>query len=196
LWSRRGRAGRAHPGRRPRHDAGQSLVEFAILLPVLLVLTVGIVDAARVFASWVSLTGGVREAALYASIGDNATHWCMEPARAPAGSIACPPGTVGAPVAGIECGFVSGTSGNWCDGPNNIAFRLRLEVEGLDPARIALATPVCENDAQAGVACASDDAAFVTVTATYAMDLATPILGSVLGGTIPMTASATAPIFR
>jgi Flp pilus assembly protein TadG len=46
---------------------GQSLVEFALLLPVLLVLTLGVVDLTRIFADWISLIGGVREAALWAS---------------------------------------------------------------------------------------------------------------------------------
>jgi Flp pilus assembly protein TadG len=50
-----------------RKDRGQSLVEFALVLPLVLLLTLGIVDAARLFAADVSLTNGVREAALFAA---------------------------------------------------------------------------------------------------------------------------------
>jgi Flp pilus assembly protein TadG len=62
-WGARRHA--ARPSR--RSGRGQSLVEFALILPLLLLLTLGVVDAARVFTSWISLTNGVREAALYAS---------------------------------------------------------------------------------------------------------------------------------
>src|SRR5215212_8330604 len=64
---------------------GQSLVEFALILPVILLLTLGIVDAARVFTSWIALNGGVSEASLYASNSVKVTHWCMKPADAPTG---------------------------------------------------------------------------------------------------------------
>jgi Flp pilus assembly protein TadG len=51
------------PGRRRR---GQALAEFALVLPVFLLMTLGVVDLARMFTAYISLTNGVREAALFA----------------------------------------------------------------------------------------------------------------------------------
>jgi Flp pilus assembly protein TadG len=46
---------------------GQAIAEFALLLPVFLAVTVGIVDGARLFGAYIPLTNAVREGALYAS---------------------------------------------------------------------------------------------------------------------------------
>src|ERR1051326_6326756 len=45
--------------RRARRSPGQSLVEFAIVLPVFLVIVVGVLDTARVFTSYVALVNAV-----------------------------------------------------------------------------------------------------------------------------------------
>ena len=47
---------------------GQSAVELALLLPVLLTLTMGVVDAGRLFGSWIAITNAAREGARYASM--------------------------------------------------------------------------------------------------------------------------------
>jgi Flp pilus assembly protein TadG len=69
------RAGAPTPRRRilrldPR---GQSLVEFAISLPVVLLMILFGVDFGRVFLGWVTLTNAVREAANFAAL--NPTAW-------------------------------------------------------------------------------------------------------------------------
>jgi Flp pilus assembly protein TadG len=48
-------------------ERGQSLVELALVLPILLLITLGVVDLTRVFGDWVALNNGVREGALWAS---------------------------------------------------------------------------------------------------------------------------------
>jgi Flp pilus assembly protein TadG len=48
-------------------DDGQSLVEFAIALPLLLLILVGLVDIGRVFHYTVALSTGAREGAAYAA---------------------------------------------------------------------------------------------------------------------------------
>ena len=56
--------------RRPpghRHSRGQSLVEFSLLLPVLLLIVLGGIDFGRVFLGWVSLNNTARIAANYAA---------------------------------------------------------------------------------------------------------------------------------
>lgn len=44
-------------------DAGQSLVEFAMILPLMLVLLFGLVDFGRAFYSWLVITNAAREGA-------------------------------------------------------------------------------------------------------------------------------------
>jgi Flp pilus assembly protein TadG len=50
-----------------RSELGQSMVETAIVLPVVLLLLVAIVDAGRVFHSWLIVTNAAREGARSAS---------------------------------------------------------------------------------------------------------------------------------
>ena len=53
-----------------RHgEAGQSLVEFAMVLPLLLVLLCAIIDFGRVFQAHVTLTNAVREGARLGAVG-------------------------------------------------------------------------------------------------------------------------------
>jgi Flp pilus assembly protein TadG len=50
-----------------RRSLGQSLAEFALIVPVLAATTMGTVDLARGFTSYMALVSGVREGALYAA---------------------------------------------------------------------------------------------------------------------------------
>jgi PKD repeat protein len=69
LWPARARVpARRHGAWDPRTRAGgQSLVEFALLLPVLLLLVLGGIDFGRVFLGWVNLNNTARIAANYAA---------------------------------------------------------------------------------------------------------------------------------
>ena len=71
------------PGQLPAHRRrrGQALVEFALVLPVLLLMTLGVVDGARVFTAHVVLANAVREATLFASVGTGATDTARVQAR-------------------------------------------------------------------------------------------------------------------
>jgi len=51
---------------------GQSLVEFSLALPVLLLLVFGIIDFGLGIKSYISLTNAVREGARYAAVGNAA----------------------------------------------------------------------------------------------------------------------------
>jgi Flp pilus assembly protein TadG len=55
------------PRRRRRSSRGQSLVEFALVLPVLLILVLMAIDFGRLFSSWVTLNNAARVAANYAA---------------------------------------------------------------------------------------------------------------------------------
>lgn len=52
---------------RPRK--GQALAEFAITLPILLILLFGIIEFGRIFQAWITLQNSARQAARYASTG-------------------------------------------------------------------------------------------------------------------------------
>ena len=64
---------------------GQSLVEFALILPVLLTLVGAVADVARLYSAWVTLEAATRDAAEYAAT--NAT--TASDALADARSVVC-----------------------------------------------------------------------------------------------------------
>lgn len=49
---------------------GQSLVEFSLILPILMILVFGILDFGLGLRSYISLSNAVREGARYASVGN------------------------------------------------------------------------------------------------------------------------------
>jgi hypothetical protein len=54
---------------RGRGESGQSLVEFAMVLPLLLVILFAIIDFGRIYQANVSLTNAVREGARLGAVG-------------------------------------------------------------------------------------------------------------------------------
>lgn len=58
--------------RTARGGRGQSLVEFALILPVLVILLLGIIDFGMGLRSYISLTNATREGARFAAIGSTA----------------------------------------------------------------------------------------------------------------------------
>lgn len=53
--------------RRPPRTHGQALVEFALVIPVMLLLVVGGLDAGRLFFTWIAVSDAAREGAAYAA---------------------------------------------------------------------------------------------------------------------------------
>ena len=51
--------------RRSRRELGQSVTEFALILPVLLTVVGAMIDFSRVYATWVNLESATRDAAQY-----------------------------------------------------------------------------------------------------------------------------------
>jgi hypothetical protein len=64
-----GRAGK-------RRTRGQGLVEFALVLPVLLLMIFGIIEFARIFYSWLIVTNAVRTGERYAVTGEYMPKYC------------------------------------------------------------------------------------------------------------------------
>jgi Flp pilus assembly protein TadG len=56
-----------------REERGQSLVEVALLMPLLLIIVLGVVDIGRTYAVKSAVTSAAREAALYAARDPQAT---------------------------------------------------------------------------------------------------------------------------
>jgi hypothetical protein len=56
--------------KRTRRSPGQGLVEFALVLPVLLLLIFGIIEFARIFAAWLAVQNAARFAVRYAVTGN------------------------------------------------------------------------------------------------------------------------------
>lgn len=61
------RVGQGQRRRLRRHERGQSIVELALVLPVLLVLALGAADLARLFSVEVGIANAAREGASYSS---------------------------------------------------------------------------------------------------------------------------------
>lgn len=52
-----------------RSERGQTLAEFALLAPILVILIFGFVDVARLYQAWVTVEGAAREGTRYAVTG-------------------------------------------------------------------------------------------------------------------------------
>jgi TadE-like protein len=150
---------------------GQTLVEFTLILPVALLMTVGIIDVARLFAADISLTNGVREAALYAGSGAY-VKWCSGDAA----DVPCPTGW---------------TSGNIsANAAGSIGYVIQGESTGITVTNITLQPPVC--DGAAGTCDSSSNT--VRITASYPFVPLTPMITAILGSPITLTAATTAQI--
>lgn len=55
--------------RRRSNERGQTLAEFALLVPLLVILIFGFVDVSRIYQSWVTIEGAAREGARYGVTG-------------------------------------------------------------------------------------------------------------------------------
>jgi Flp pilus assembly protein TadG len=154
--------------RRGDRSRGQTLVEFALILPVFLVLTLGVVDGARVFTAYIAITNGAREGALYAASGSNYLNWCSTTS-----TVACPTGY---------------TASNQNADPSNIAYRVQAETQGLTQTNITLSAPACDNGA------CNSSSTKVTVTVDYSMTLFVPFISAIMGSPVRMTAATSAVI--
>jgi TadE-like protein len=169
-----------------RRGRGQTVVEFALILPVFLVVTLAVIDGSRAFTAQIELTNGVRNAALYAYKG-NYNAWCRDPSdptEADPGmpvTVACPAGA---------------TAASYDGDPTNLAYRIAAEASGMDITQITLSAPLCGLGPGAPTLPCSSVAnpKYVTITATYRFTPLTPLLSQFWGGTIILTASSTARV--
>ena len=137
-----------------RKERGQSLIEVALTLPILLLILSGLLDVGRVYYIYIALEEGAQEAATF--LAQNP--WCIEPTDEP------PPGAV---------------LGN-CDNPNNAEFRvLNASQQEIELARlhdIEYNFPLDLNgDPVVGIG------STITVTIQYDFPLVTPLLRDLVG---------------
>jgi len=66
---------------RKRPETGQSLLEFAIILPVLLIIAAGVLDVGRLYFSYVAVTDAASEGAAYAAAHPNNENYVIARAR-------------------------------------------------------------------------------------------------------------------
>lgn len=99
--------------RAAQDEQGQSLVEFALMLPVLVILLVGTIDVARGLQAYVSVANAVREGAREAAVHGSASGSQWGPAANDANVVTAVRGR----VAGIPTQDIAVTS-SWPSGNN------------------------------------------------------------------------------
>lgn len=93
--------------RRRRSETGAVAIEFALILPIFLVLVLGIAEMGRAFNIQVSLSQAARESARYAAIHNAETGYTTASAKA-AGVAAAP--SVGLTAADVGVAYSSGAT--------------------------------------------------------------------------------------
>jgi Flp pilus assembly protein TadG len=91
---------------RHNRSRGQSLVEFALLFPILIMIVLGIADLGRAYYVLVALNDAAEEGAMYAAIDpDNLTEIQNRAAHATTGLVTLDPNQVSrAPTSGFTAG--------------------------------------------------------------------------------------------
>ena len=154
---------------RPTGDSirGQALVEFAIVLPVLLLLLLLAVDFGRLFFTYIAVNNAAREATYYAA--SNAADQSFD-----------------------QADYEAGTT--------EAARREILnQGQGGEVGTLEVSAPSClpeTNCHTAANSLASGVGNLVTVSANQDFAFITPIVGEFFGGTLTLSASATAPVLN
>jgi Flp pilus assembly protein TadG len=157
--------------RRHRTDRGQSVVEFALVLPLLVFLMVGIVDLARIYTTMLSVESAAREAADWGAFGS--LKW--SDAATVSGTVE-PEMQKRACVASSNLTDYAPTSPTTCANPS---FHYDLSMDGgnnwVDFATTAASPNPCNNAAR------TPDPCWVRVELTYTFNLFVPLNIQVFG---------------
>src|SRR4029078_10630091 len=142
----------AHRNRKQlRQERAQSLVEFALIVPMLLILVFGIIDFGMGLRAYISVASATREGARYASVGN-------PPATLTTGGSGQCNGTTVTTTVGKVCGTINGL---------NLVNVQNVKVEVCDSA----APPVCVTAPTANMLPGKS----VKVTADYRYKYITPV---------------------
>ncbi len=124
-----------------RNVKGQTIVEFALILPILLLILLGILEFGRIFSAWMSITHASREGARDAALGGttlqveeriDAVSAGLNPARivvlvTPSGSR--PRGTMVTVRINYSIDMITPLIGNVVGDPLNISAETTMRVE-------------------------------------------------------------------
>ncbi len=167
---------------RRRRERGQSVVEFALVLPLLLVVLLAILDFSRIYATMTSVESAAREAADYGTtLG--AGHW--QPGTPAALTVA--EMSKRACVAASDLPDYEDTGGDPTDGCENPAFNICLTptIGGTCYRLVDLPSDANCEDPLRAVPCT------VTVTLTHTFKLISPFRIEFLGVEIGVPSSIT-----
>jgi Flp pilus assembly protein TadG len=168
---------RPHPPLGTARERGQSVVEFALVLPIMVVLLVAIIDFARVYTTMLSVESAAREAADFGTtLG--AERW----------DAALRSGTVQemqrrACIATTNLPDYADPDGDPVTGCTNPAFACEIVTTGADCA-VYDAADTCEVPTR-------EPPCQIKVTLTYDFHLFAPIRFEILGASIGLPASIT-----
>ena len=124
---------------------GQTMVEFALALPLLLLLIFGIIEFGLIFAAWLTIENAARQAARYAASGQYNVAYCAEIASLfdslPVGNPARPPAShtyAGWDAADgrIDCQVPSEAEGVTTDDPTDFWYYQNITARLQDAARL------------------------------------------------------------
>ena len=157
-------------------ESGQGLVEFAFILPILLVIMLGIVQLGWIFTSQIGLTNGIREAARYAAT--NRTANTTQAAANAAFTVTQLNTIMPRNVKFFAAANVSAASTSYCeytDPKGEPAVRVRVTIQYRHPLFIPIITPMLD-----GVDGVADNALLATATEEMRVEN-TPALASSTG---------------
>jgi Flp pilus assembly protein TadG len=157
-------------------ESGQGLVEFAFVLPVLLVIMLGIVQLGWIFTSQIGVTNGIREAARYAATNRtaNTTQAAANAAFTVAQLNTIMPRNVKF-FAAANVGAASTTYCEYTDPKGEPAVRVRVTVQYRHPLFLPIVGPILD-----GVDGVADNALLASATEEMRVEN-TPALSSSTG---------------
>jgi Flp pilus assembly protein TadG len=117
---------RSEARRARRGERGQTMVEFALIVPLMLVIVFGIVDFGRAYSVWVTITNAAREGARYGITNPTDTSGITSSVKKASGSYNDTHLTVSTPTCSTAC-----TSGNSITVTANYSLSLITPVAGL-----------------------------------------------------------------
>lgn len=111
--------------KQPSHQSGQSLVEMAVILVILLLLLGGIVDLGRAFFTYTALRDAAQEGAVYGSICPTNAAAIINRVRA---SSRAPVDLTDTTHVQVQCFFVTGGSASACGGNPTAGNGIKVKV--------------------------------------------------------------------
>ncbi|HEX6474924.1 MAG TPA: TadE family protein, partial [Candidatus Limnocylindria bacterium] len=164
---------------------GQALVEFALVLPVLILLLVGIFDFGRAVYAFNTVNNAAREAVRLAIVDQNCNR-IGQAAKQHASSLN---------VAWTYDGSLSKGAGCYANAQEVHIQFLEVDYSGDDSAAPQDFNDSCDPDQPIGPTTGTRIGCIAEVTVTYQYTAATPIIGNLIG-TLTLEGKAQEPIER